>query len=476
MTTADRNAQTLEQPRASIRSIAVLPLRNVSSDPNQEYFAEGMTEAIISELSMIRELRVISRTSAVKYKGTSLSIPEIARELNVNAILEGSVTLAGDRVRLSVRLVSARNDEMLWADRYDRKLEDILDLQSNLAETVAKEIEVQLTPAEAQKLSGRKAVNPEAQVEFFKSRHSTFVGSREGLAVGIRHAELAVQMDPDFALAWAALSDGYMAQAIRGMAPSAEGVRKALAAATRSLEIDPMLADGLAGLGNVQVHTWKVAEGIQSLRKAIELNPGLAMARFVLSRALSAVERHDEALAEAQKGTHLDPLSVLIHTGLGDAYYLAREYEKSVLSYRISLGIDWRFDAAHTDIARALEALGRFDEARAAYEEGRKLAGTATLHATFGMAHLEAASGNEAEARRILAGLIEARSARVVSPWGIAAIYASLNEIDESFKWLDIALQEKASGLILLRVHPRLDPIRKDPRYWPIVEKLGLAP
>jgi tetratricopeptide (TPR) repeat protein len=170
----------------------------------------------------------------------------------------------------------------------------------------------------------------------------------------------------------------------------------------------------------------------------------------------------------------LDPLSAMIHTGIGDAYYAAREYEKAVLSYRMSLEIDPRFDGAHTDIARSLEALGQFDEARAEYEEGRRLAGGAASP-SFGLAHLEAAAGNEQEARRILAELTAARETRVVSAWGIGAVHASLGDIDEAFRWLDIAVEEKASGLLLLRVHPRLDPIRKDPRYWPLVERVGLG-
>jgi serine/threonine protein kinase/Flp pilus assembly protein TadD len=471
---ATRNDPEIEQPRTAIRAIAVLPLRNVSNDSGQDYFAEGMTEALISELSTIRQLRVISFTSAMKYKSTTLSITEIARELNVNAILEGSVLLAGDRVRINLRLVAARNEEMLWADRYDRKLENVLDIQSTVAESVAREIAIQLTPAEAKKLARRKTVIPGAHVEFLRSRHSSFIGSLEAIALGINHAQMATALDPESALAWASLADGYMAQAIRGMAPSRQATQKASQAALTAIQLDPMLADAHAALGNIQVHTGKVNEGIESLRKAIELNPGFALAHFILSRSLYALERHGEAIAEAQKAFSLDPMSVLISTGVGDAYYFAREYEKSVLAYRISLGLNPRFDAAHNDIARALEGLGRFDEARAAYEEGRKLAGKTTLHSTIGLAHIEAASGNEPEARRILGELIEMRATRVVSAWGIAGVYASLGDVDEAFTWLYEAVQEQASGVLLVRAHPRLDPIRTDPRYEPLLARLGL--
>ena len=457
-----------------VRAIAVLPLRNVAGDPAQDYFADGMTEAIISDLARIKALRVISRTSAMKYKGSGLSLPEIARELNVDAVLEGSALLVGHRVRVSVQLILARTDETIWAERYDRELVDVLTLQSELAQTVAREIAVQLSPAENAQLAQRALVNAEAHLEFLRSRHHVLAGTREALDLAFRHAKRALEIDPDFALAWSALADTQIIRAIRGMAPPAEAGAEALAAARRALELDPSLADAHASIGVVLTHTGQLREGIAELERAIQLNPGNAMAHNVLGRALYSFERHAEALASAQKSVSLDPLSSLIHTGLGDACYFAREYEKSAMMYLMSVELDPRFDGAHTDRARALEALGRFDEARAEYAEGQRLAGGAA-GATFGLGHLEAAAGNEAAARRILAELTEARSTRVVSAWGIAALHASLGDIDEAFRWLEIAVEERASGLILLRVHPRLDPIRKDPRYWPLVERVGLG-
>ncbi len=459
--------------RKTIRAIAVLPFRNLSQDPAQEYFADGMTEAVISDLARIKALRVISRTSAMRYKGTTLSLPEIARELNVEAILEGSAHLVGGRVRLSVQLIAARTDETLWADRYDRQLEDVLDLQSELAQKVAREIAVQLTPSEVTHLARRHVVNPEAHLEYLKSRHSALSGSREGVDLALRHARRALELDPEFAGAWSATADCHILRAIRGMAPPAEAAAAATAAARKALELDPTLADAHASLAIVQSHTGDLRGGIRSFQRAIELNPGLAIAHNVLARTLSSFERHDEALAAAQTSVSLDPLSPLIHTGLGDAYYFARQYEKAVVSYRMSIEVDPRFDGAHTDLARSLEALGRFDEARRAYETGRQLGG-GVAGPSFGLAHLEAAAGNAVEARRILEELTAARSTRVVSAWGIGAVHASLGDVDEAYRWLEIAVQEQASGLILLRVHPRIDPIRSDPRYWPLVRRVGL--
>jgi serine/threonine-protein kinase len=457
----------------SIRAIAVLPLRNISQDPAQEYFADGMTEAIISDLAQIRALRVISRTSAMRYKGTTLAIPEIARELNVDAVLEGSALLVGNRVRLSVQLISARADETLWAARYDRELEDVLGLQSELAETVAHEIAVKLTPREATQLARRGAVNPEAHLEFLRSRHSYFAASPQAVEMGLRHARRALELDPELAPAWSALADCHAFRALRGMAPPAEAFAEGTAAALKALELDPSLADAHAALGVIRSHSGDLAGGVSALKRAIELSPGLAPAHDRLGRVLYAYERHPEAIAAMHKAVSLDPLSMYIRTGAGDAHYYAREYDKSVVHYRMALELDPRFDGAHTDLARSLEALGLFDEARKEYEEGRRLSG-GVAGPSFGLAHLEAASGNTAEARRILTELTEARSRRVVSAWGIAALHASLGQVDEAFRWLEIGIEERAAGMILLRVHPRLDPIRSDPRYWPLVRRVGL--
>jgi serine/threonine-protein kinase len=460
-------------PRDVIRSIAVLPLRNVSMDPAQEYFADGMTESIISDLARIKALRVISRTSVMRYKDVAKSLPEIACELNVDTVLEGSALLVGNRVRISVQLILARTDETIWSERYDRDLANLLGMQSELAETVAREIAIQISPAETRKLASRAAVNPEAHLEFLKSRHSFFAGAPEALEVGLRHARRALELDPTSALAWTALADCNIFRAIRGMAPAAEAAAAATAAANMALQLDSSLAEAYVSIGTILSHTGDLAGGLRALQKSVELNPGLAHAQNLLGRALYSYERHPEALAAMNKSLSLDPLSMMIYTGVGDAYYFARDYEKSVFHYRMSLELDPRFDGTHTGLARSLEALGRFDEARAEYEEGRRLSG-GIAGPSFGLAHLEAAAGNEQEARRILAELTAARSTRVVSAWGIAVLHATLGDVDDAFRWLDVAIDEHAPGLILLRVHPRLDSIRNDPRYPVLVRRLGL--
>ncbi len=462
-----------EPARDIIRSLAVLPLENVSRDPAQEYFADGMTEALISELARLKALRVISRTSAMKYKGVQKALPEIARELSVDAVLEGSALLVGKRVRVSVRLVSARADETLWADRYDGEIEDVLDMQSRVAEAVAKEIAVQVTPREATQLAKRRPVNPEAHVEYLKGRHTAAAGSPQAIELALRHYERARALDPTYAPVWAGIAYCHIVRAGRGMAPPAKANAQAREAAKRALELDDSLAEAYAALGSVQAHEMDLPGAVRYLQRAIELNPGLTSAHTNLGSLYYYFERHREAQESMLKALSLDPLSMMIHTSVGDAYYYAREYERSLVYYRKAIDLDPRFDGAHTDLARSLEALGRFEEARREYEEGRRLSG-GVAGPSFGLGHLEASSGNEAAARRILHELTEARSNRVVSAWGIAALRASLGDVDEAFRWLDVAFEERATGLVHLRVHPRLDPIRQDPRYPALVRKVRL--
>lgn len=462
------------QARDVISSVAVLPLRNLSNDSSQEYFADGMTESIISDLARIKALRVISRTSVMSYKGSAKSLPEIARDLNVDAVLEGSALLVGKRVRVSVQLVSARTDETLWSDRYDRDLEDVLSLQSELAEKVAREIEIQLSPSEETELAKREAVNPEAHLNYLKARHVLLSGSMDATEAAHKYVMKALEIDPNYALAWCALADSITWAAIRGISEPVSAMKEALSAVDKALQLDPNLADAHASKGLILTHSNEMAAGLRSLQRAIELNPGHSAAYNLLGRALYSYERFPEALAVMDKSVKLDPVSMLAYTGAGDAYYFARQYEKSVLNYRLALELDRRFDGAHSGLARSLEALGQFDEARVEYEECRRLASGVTV-ADFGLAHLAQAMGNETEARRILAELTEARKTRVISAFAIAAVHASLGDIEEAFNWLDTAVTEKSPALLLLRVHPRLDPIRNDPRYWPLVEKVGLG-
>ena len=290
-----------------------------------------------------------------------------------NSVAESwSALLAGTRVRVNVQLVTARTDLTLWSARYDRELQDVLDLQSELAATVAREITVQLTPAEERQLAGRGPVHPEAHLEYLKSRHASAAGHREGVELGVHHARRALELDPAYTPAWAALADALMIGAVRGAFVPAEAIPEATAAAHRALELDPMLGEAHATLGMIRCFSNDLVGGIESCERALELKSSNGMVYIMLGRALYAFERHEEALAVANTGVRLDPMSALARTALGDAYYFAREHEKSIFHFRMAIELDPRFDGAHTGLARAFEALGRFDDARAAYEEGQR--------------------------------------------------------------------------------------------------------
>ncbi|MFM7230522.1 MAG: protein kinase domain-containing protein [bacterium] len=459
-------------PSTAIRSLVVLPLGNVTLDQSQEYFVDGMTEALISDLARLPGLRVISRTSAMRYKGVHRALPEIARELQVDAAIEGSALLLGDRVRINVQLVSAQRDETLWSGRYDRRIEDVLDLQSEVAETVAREIALHLSPPDERRLARRQAVHPEAHIEYLKGQHESAGSSPQAIELSLRHFHRALELAPDYAPAWAGLAHGHNLRGHRGMAPMSEALPAARAAAERALALDDTLAEAHAQLGVALSYLNEHDDALRELQHAVRLNPGLASAHAQLGRMFYVDGRHAEAEASMLNAVRLDPLSMILHTGVGDAYYYAREYAKSVPYYRRAIELDPRFDGAHTDLARSLEALGEFAEARREYEEGRRLAGS-VAGPSFGLAHLAISEGDHDSARAILEELLAGRQHRVISAWGLATILARLDSPDEAFRWLDIAVAEKAPGLVYLKVHPRLDAIRSDPRFASLLSRVG---
>jgi tetratricopeptide (TPR) repeat protein len=308
-----------------------------------------------------------------------------------------------------------------------------------------------------------------------KARHLIAASSPQAITLAMKHLERALELDPRSAPAWAALAECHHVRAGRGMAPPIEAGQLGEEAVRKALALDPNLADAYAALGSILVHRREFAGAIRNFQLSLELNPGLPETHYWLGRAYYITERHSEAQREMLSALGLDPLSMIIHTAVGDAYYYAREYEKSVIYYRMAVELDPRFDGAHTDLARSLEALGQYDEACAQYEEGRRHSG-GVAGPSFGLAHLEASRGNTQAAREMLDALVDARKSRVVSAWGIAVLHACLGEVDEAFRWMDTAVEEGATGLIFLRVHPRVDALRGDPRFPELLRRVGLAP
>jgi len=460
----------------AIASLAVLPLRNLSGDPEQEFFADGMTEALIARLAQIGALRVISHTSASVYKGVRKPLPAIARELSVDAIVEGSVMRAGDRVRISAQLVEAASDRHLWSNTYDRPLGDILDLHSEVSRAIVEELRAHLTPNERLRLSGTRPVHPAAYEAYLRGRFFWNKRSPVGLAKGSACFQESIDADPLYAPAWSGLADCHNLLGAFRWKPSREAFPLAHAAAARALELDPELAEGHTSLGFVlQYFDWDWARADAAYRRAIAINPGYATARQWYADYLTGLARLDDAFAEVERAVELDPLSPVVGTSHGDTFYYARRYDEAIARYRRALELDPAYRWARLNIGRTLQEMGRHDEAIRTYEEAHRDAGM-SLEISPILAYAWAAAGERARAQAMLPGILEWWRAGHVSPYSVANIHVALGDRDQAFVWLERAFEDRDRMMTSLRVHPRLDSIRDDPRFASLLARMNLAP
>ena len=471
---AARAGERVESQR--IESLAVLPLENLSRDPEQEFFADGMTESLISNLAQVGALRVISRTSAMQYKGVRKSLPEIARALNVEAIVEGAVFRAGDRVRITVQLIEASSDRHLWAQSYERDVGDVLALQGELAQAIASEVRVKLTPGEQERLGGTRAVNPRAYEAYLRGRHCWNKRIPAEVRRAVDFFRQAIEADPAYAAAYAGLADAYNILADLGTVPPLEAASRSRAATSRALELDPRLAEAHTSLAFIRFFfdwDWEGAE--RSFREAIALNPNYATARQWFSELLASQARFDEAIAEGRQAEALDPLAFIIATSVADVLYFQRRYEEAIAQLRRVIEMEPTFAPARNDLARVLAQNGQTGEAIEEFLAAAELsAGDPRSHA--GLGHAYALAGREADARAVLEVLTERARSLTVSSHAIAVIHTALGEHREAFEWLDRACREHDRALVWLKVHPRLDPLRSDPRFADVMRRVGFAP
>jgi eukaryotic-like serine/threonine-protein kinase len=468
------HASELSGPGSGIRSLVVLPFENRSGDPAQEFFADGMTDALIADLAQIAALRVISRTSAMRFKGTRLPLSEIARELRVDGVVEGSALRIGDRVRITVQLVDVANDRSMWAKSYERGLTDILALQSEVAHAIASEIRIQVTPDERARLRSKGTVNPAAHVACLQGSFlwNRFTG--ESVKEAILRYEEALAIDPNYAAAYAGLADSYIMLANHHILPPREGYSLGRKAAERGLALDESLAElhtSLAWVHRLFDWDWPAAE--RECMRAVQLNPGYAFGRSRYALLLSGMGRHEEAIAEAERAHELDPLNLLTYTVVGDTLFYARRFDRSVESYRKCLELDPTFGAAHTDLARSLEQVGRAEEAVEEFMRGT--AGPDGLpRPSSGLAILYARAGRTDEAQATLHAVQALAHKQFVSPYGIASYYAVIGDNDRALDWLEKAYSERDGTLVWLKVHPRLDGLRGEPRFRELLARLRL--
>ncbi len=464
---------------ARIQSIAVLPLENLSGDPAQEYFADGMTEALITDLGKISELRVISRTSAMHYKGTRKTLPEIARELNVDAVVEGAVARSGDRVRITANLVQASPERHLWADSFERDLRDILALQDDVSRAIANGIQIKLTPHEQARLASGRPVDPEAHEAYLKGRYEWNKWTAEGAKKSVEYFQRAVQKDPAFAQAWAGLADAYRFLAHYGIWPAWSTLQEARAATLKALELDETLSEGHVSLGYLMTrleHSQSAAEA--EVQRAIALNPNNAMAHRERGFHLGNRGRFDEAIAEMKRARELDPLSPNIQNALGAAFYWAGRYDEALQQFREVPDPDVNFRIRHWRMARIYERKGMQKEAIAELLTVLRLAGKTKLAVSVQRKYL---SSGYAEAKKtfLWGDLRETqRQASYPGPhaYAIAALYAQLGEKNRAFEWLDKAFRDGEGPLLLIKLDDRFEALRSDPRFQDLLRRLGLPP
>jgi serine/threonine protein kinase/Tfp pilus assembly protein PilF len=456
-----------------IQSLAVLPLANLSADPAQEYFADGMTEELTTELAQISGLRVISRTSAMRYKGSREALPEIAKALNVDAVVEGSVERSGDEVRITAQLINARTDAHLWAKSYHRNLRDVLALQTEVARAIAGEIQVHLTAQEHERLERARAVNPAAYEAYLQGRYHWNFHTGDELQKAIAEYQRAIQIDPSYALAYVGLSDAYHILPLNADADPQKVLPKAKDTALKALQLDPQLSEGHASLAFVlEEYDWDWAAAEKEYKRAIELSPNNPAAHSYYARLLSSLARHSEAITEGKRSRELDPLSNPASFLLAAAYYFARQDDRAVQEFEQSLQISPNFWPAHMYLGKVYGEQRLYEKALAELRKGQG----PTLEATSVMGYVLGMSGKKTEAERILSDLMMRSKQTYVSPTHIANIYVGLGEKNQAMAWLEKGLEAKDPHMEFLDVEPMYDSLRPDPRFADLLGRLRLAP
>jgi TolB-like protein/Tfp pilus assembly protein PilF len=455
----------------SNKSIAVLPFDNLSRDPDNAYFAEGVQDEILTRLAKVADLKVISRTSTQHFKSAPDNLPQIAKQLGVAHILEGSVQKSGEQVRVNVQLINALTDAHLWGDTYDRKLTDIFAVESDIAKTIADALQAKLTGSEKNSIAKAPTTNPEAYELYLKGRF--FWNKRSGvdLRKAIDYFNQAIAKDPNYALAYAGLADSYMLLPNYGGASTKEAVAPARAAVTKALQLDDSLAEAHASFGLLNTLELHLEQAVGDFERAIQLNPNYATAHHWLMLGQLALGRFDQAIAEGKRATELDPLSLIINADFSWAYFCARRSDQAETQARKTLEIDPRFFLAHYYLGGISQFKGRLNEAISEFQKAVELNNDAYSLAMLGRAYARA--GKKDEAQKILARMNEEAKSRYIAPYAWALIRLGLGEKERAIDELDRAYQTGDTNyLFVIKVDPLLDELRGDPRFDALVQKI----
>src|SRR5215472_14450320 len=472
-TLARRGYRLIVSPATSpgrIESLAVLPLENLSRDPEQEYFAEGMTEALITTLAKIGALRVVSRTTAMHYKGVHRPLPQIAQELNVDAIVEGTVLRSGDRVRISAQLLQANRDTHLWAESYDRDLRDVLTLQSEVAQAIAREVQVKLTPQDQAQFAHAHAVVPEAYEAYLKGRHHWSKRSREGFAKAVEYFQQAIAKDPVYAAAYTGLADVVSIMALWGLISPENGCGRTKSLALQALELDGSLAEAHTSLAWATAHyDYDFLAAERGFERSLELNPRYATGHLWFGMTLAVMGRYEEAYSELQRAIRLDPDWSNTHFGLAFVYWSGRRYDQAIERCKKALELDSNSVQALFMLGISCAANSLYQPAITALLKAVELSNNAPVPIAS-LAAAYALAGNTDEARKLLDELL--RAPRVTS-FFVARIYATLGQYEEALGWLETAYRARAEWLVMVKVDAPLDGLRTDPRFQDLLHRMN---
>ena len=461
--------------QAKISSLAVLALKNLEGDSTQEYLADGMTEALIGRLSGIRDLRVISRTSVMRFKDTQLSVPEIARTLRVDAIVEGSVIREGSRIRVHAQLIRGATDEHIWSEEYPREYRSLLEVQEEVGRRIAEQIQISLTPEDRARLASTHPVDPEAHENYLKGRYYFNLRTGDALNKSIASFQQAIARDSRYALAYSGLADAYAVLGFRGGFPSKDALSLAKTAALKAIELDETLTEPHASLAFIaETHEWDWATAEREYKRALELNPSDARTHNWYAGYLMYVGRFDDGISEARCARDLDPLSLPINNALAGRLLAGSRYDEALKQVQKTLELDAHFAPAHQTLGWVYLHSGKQEEAIREFQNALRLSGTADADLQLDLGIAYAMTGKRDEARRILAKLENLHEQGGVPSGSVAILHGALGESNEAFAWLEKAYEERDPQLTYIKAGRRFEPLRKDPRFAELVHRLGL--
>jgi len=453
------------------KSIAVLPFDNLSRDPDNAYFCEGVQDEILTRLAKVADLKVISRTSTQHFKSAPENLPQIAKQLGVAHILEGSVQKANDQVRVNVQLINALTDAHLWADTYDRKLTDIFAVESEIAKTIAETLQARLTGSEKSSIAKTPTVNPEAYELYLKGRFFWNKRSGTDLRKAIDYFERAIAKDPNYALAYVGLADSHLLLSSYASVSPRESLPPAKAALKKALSLDDSLAEAHASSGLLATLELDLQRAIDELQRAIKLKPNYATAHHWLSLGFTTLGQFDPAILEAKRAVELDPLSLIINADYGWVYFNGHRYDQAEAQVRKTLEIDPNFFLAHYYLGAVLQFKGHVAQAVPEFQKAFDLNGDPYSRAMLGQGY--ARNGQPGEARKVLASLNEEAKSKYVAPYALALVDTALGDKERAIEELERAYQQGDTNyLFVIKTDPLLDSLRGHPRFDALVQKI----